>query len=147
VLPAVCQVREELSFSISQPIAHPEAFAAMGLSAASGVLLYGPPGCGKTLVAKAVAAESGANFISIKVSPAPPKKVHVVSAPDTTRDVMRRKRQGTHRFSSVNITRLMLDVVYTYTHTHTPPLYAPPCSGARVWGEEWPRPHNACAPL
>jgi ATP-dependent 26S proteasome regulatory subunit len=62
------QVREELSFSISQPIAHPEAFAAMGLSAASGVLLYGPPGCGKTLVAKAVAAESGANFISIKVS-------------------------------------------------------------------------------
>lgn len=64
----VCvQVREELSFSISKPIAHPEAFAAMGLCSASGVLLYGPPGCGKTLVAKAVAAESGANFISIKV--------------------------------------------------------------------------------
>jgi SpoVK/Ycf46/Vps4 family AAA+-type ATPase len=68
-LSVVRQVREELSFSISQPIAHPEAFAAMGLSAASGVLLYGPPGCGKTLVAKAVAAESGANFISIKVRP------------------------------------------------------------------------------
>eukprot|EP00955_Chlamydomonas_euryale_P104545 365574-Chlamydomonas_euryale.AAC.10 len=59
-------IREELSFSITQPIKHPERFEAMGLAAATGVLLYGPPGCGKTLVAKAVAADSGANFISIK---------------------------------------------------------------------------------
>ncbi|MEW5313326.1 MAG: hypothetical protein WDW38_004903 [Sanguina aurantia] len=62
------EVREELSFAITQPIAHPERFASMGLSSATGVLLYGPPGCGKTLVAKAVAHESGANFISIKES-------------------------------------------------------------------------------
>ncbi|KAL6749669.1 P-loop containing nucleoside triphosphate hydrolase protein [Haematococcus lacustris] len=60
------EVREELSFSITQPIMYPERFEAMGMAAATGVLLYGPPGCGKTLVAKAVAAESGANFISIK---------------------------------------------------------------------------------
>ena len=63
------QVREELSFAITQPIAHPEQYAAMGLGAATGVLLYGPPGCGKTLVAKAIANESGVNFISIKVCP------------------------------------------------------------------------------
>ena len=60
------QIREELSFSITQPIKHPERFEAMGLASAAGVLLYGPPGCGKTLVAKAVAADAGANFISIK---------------------------------------------------------------------------------
>lgn len=60
------QIREELTFAITQPIRNPEAFAALGLSSASGVLLFGPPGCGKTLVAKAAANESGANFISIK---------------------------------------------------------------------------------
>eukprot|EP00892_Ulva_mutabilis_P001467 jgi/Ulvmu1/11320/UM074_0035.1 len=59
-------VREELQFSITQPIRRPERFAALGVPAASGVLLFGPPGCGKTLVAKAVAADCGANFISIK---------------------------------------------------------------------------------
>ncbi|CAG9462022.1 unnamed protein product [Pedinophyceae sp. YPF-701] len=59
-------VREELAFAISLPIQRPELFEAMGLPAAAGVLLFGPPGCGKTLVAKAVANDSGANFISIK---------------------------------------------------------------------------------
>lgn len=59
-------IRDELSFAITQPIARPELFEAMGLRSATGVLLFGPPGCGKTLVAKAAANESGANFISIK---------------------------------------------------------------------------------
>ncbi len=52
--------------SIVEPILNPSRFKQIGLSAPAGVLLYGPPGCGKTLVARAVSNESKANFISIK---------------------------------------------------------------------------------
>ena len=44
----------------------PEKFAAYGLTPNAGILLYGPPGCGKTLVAKAIAHHAKVNFISIK---------------------------------------------------------------------------------
>lgn len=52
--------------SIVEPILNPQRFKRVGLTAPAGVLLYGPPGCGKTLVARAVSNESKANFISIK---------------------------------------------------------------------------------
>ena len=46
---SLTEVREELKFSVCEPIAHPARFQAMGLAVSTGVLLYGPPGCGKTL--------------------------------------------------------------------------------------------------
>lgn len=63
---ALEEVREELSVSILQPIRAPKLHHRFGLHHPVGVLLYGPPGCGKTLLAKAIANQSGANFISIK---------------------------------------------------------------------------------
>jgi transitional endoplasmic reticulum ATPase len=59
-------VKQHLIEAVEWPIKTPEIFTKLGIRPPKGILLYGPPGCGKTLLARAVATESEANFISIK---------------------------------------------------------------------------------
>jgi transitional endoplasmic reticulum ATPase len=61
-------LKEEIRIKILYPRLHPELYRAYGKKAGGGILLYGPPGCGKTHLARATAGELGAAFISVGIA-------------------------------------------------------------------------------
>ena len=61
-------VKKDISRKIIQPFRNPSLFSKFKRKAGGGVLLYGPPGCGKTMIARATAGEVGAEFISIEIA-------------------------------------------------------------------------------
>lgn len=60
------KVKHELAMRFIHPLRHPDLFRTYGKSPGGGVLLYGPPGCGKTLLARAAAGEAGARFVAVR---------------------------------------------------------------------------------
>lgn len=62
------EVKEEIRIKIIEPFKHPEVFKYFGKKAGGGILMYGPPGCGKSMIAEATAGEAEASFFNVKAS-------------------------------------------------------------------------------
>ncbi|MFA4819864.1 MAG: AAA family ATPase [Candidatus Aenigmatarchaeota archaeon] len=84
-------IKKSMKEVIEWPLKYPDSFKRLGIRPPAGVLLFGPPGCGKTLLAKAVANESGANFISVKGPEL--LSMWVGESEKHVRDVFRRAKQ------------------------------------------------------
>ncbi|MGO8879175.1 MAG: CDC48 family AAA ATPase [Desulfomonilaceae bacterium] len=85
-------LKERLIEAVEWPLKYPEIFTQAGVKPPKGILLSGPPGCGKTLVAKAIANESRVNFISVK-GPALISK-YVGESEKGVREVFKKARQA-----------------------------------------------------
>jgi len=85
------EIKQALREAVEWPLKYPEVFEKMGIKPPRGILLYGPPGCGKTLLAKAVATEANANFIAIKGPEILSKWVG--ESEKAVREIFRRARQ------------------------------------------------------
>jgi len=85
------EVKQSLKEAVEWPLSNPESFKRIGIRPPRGILLYGPPGCGKTYIAKALANETGINFIAVKGPELLSKWVG--ESEQHVRDVFRRAKQ------------------------------------------------------
>lgn len=85
-------IKEELRETVVWPLEHADLFRSLNTKPAKGLLLAGPPGCGKTMLARAVATECGVNFISIKGPELFSK--FIGESEKAIRDVFRKARQA-----------------------------------------------------
>ncbi|XP_029410002.1 ATPase family protein 2 homolog isoform X4 [Nannospalax galili] len=74
-------IKLKLKQAVEWPLKHPKSFIRMGIQPPKGVLLYGPPGCSKTMIAKALANESGLNFLAIKALMRPGRIDRIIYVP------------------------------------------------------------------
>ncbi len=88
----LAEIKSRLVEAVEWPLQHPGLFAQAGIKPPKGILLSGPPGCGKTLLAKALASESKVNFISVKGPELLSK--YVGESERAVRDVFRKARQA-----------------------------------------------------
>lgn len=86
------EVKQRLIEALEWPLQHPQLFAQAGARPAKGILLVGPPGCGKTWLAKAAANECGVNFISVKGPELMSK--YIGESEKALREVFRKARQA-----------------------------------------------------
>ena len=86
------EIKQRLREAVEWPLAYPELFESARLAPPKGALVCGPPGCGKTLVAKALATEAGVNFVSVKGPEL--LSMYVGESERGLRDVFRKARQA-----------------------------------------------------
>jgi transitional endoplasmic reticulum ATPase len=86
------EIKQRLREAVQWPLLHPELFESLRLAPPKGALLSGPPGCGKTLLAKALATEAAVNFVSVKGPEL--LSMYVGESERGLRDVFRKARQA-----------------------------------------------------
>jgi len=122
------EIKQKLKEAVEWPIKHPQAFSRMGIRPPQGILLYGPPGCSKTLLAKAIASQSKLNFIPVK-GPELFNK-YVGESERAVREIFRKARAASPAvIFFVSFLAFFCKAPESYSRTRTKLMHWPPREG------------------